>query len=107
MTENHNNILSITEDLLNANFLPTRGAFLAILSLLYLYETEIKNISTNKTTLINSYPPRLGSVTRRRHVLECLIGLGAIEIQVGLKRSEKYCVLSNGAKNVLRRHYQN
>ena len=42
MTKNHNNILLITEDLLNANFLPTRGAFLAILSLLYLYETEKK-----------------------------------------------------------------
>jgi hypothetical protein len=107
MTKNHNNILLITDDLLNANLLPTHGGFLAILFLLYLYETEQKNISTNKTTLINSAPPRLGGVTRRRHSLDCLIRLGAIETQDGLKRSERYCVLSNRAKNVLRRYYEN
>lgn len=107
MTKNHNNISLITDDLLNANLLPTHGAFLAILFLLFLFETEQKNISTNKTTLINSAPPRLGGITRRRHSLECLIRLGAIEIQDGLKRSEKYCVLSNRAKNVLRSYYEN
>lgn len=107
MPEKYNQVLLITDDLLNANLLPTHGGFLAILFLLYLFETEQKNISTNKTTLINSAPPRLGGVTRRRHSLECLIRLGAIEIQDGRKRSERYCVLSNRAKNVLRRYYEN
>ena len=107
MNRNHNKFLGLNNDLLDANLLPKNGTFLALLFLLYLFETEAKNISSNKTTLIYSVPPRLGSITRRRHSLECLIEMRAIEIQDGRKRSEKYCVLSNRAKNILRPYYEN
>lgn len=102
----HIKISNITNELLNANLLPIHGTFLGLLFLMYLYETEEKNINTNKTTLLHSAPLRLGSLTRRRHSLENLIRLAAIEIQSGKKLSERSCVLSTRAKNVLRPYYE-
>ena len=81
---------------------PSNGTTIAIIYIFSLYSAEQSAKVTNKTQLVDSVPSNLGSISRKRYVLEGMIQLGSIEQKIGRKKSEKNLELSEKVKLLIR-----
>lgn len=89
--------------LVEERLLPATGAALTLYYLFHLKHAEENNLQLNKSALINKPPSALGSLTRRRYLLELLIKRNVICVRPGIKKSEKFCELSQATRDVLAR----
>ncbi len=83
------------------NFLPSSGASLAIFFILTLHEADAQNGTQKKSAIISLAPHRLGSQTRRRHVLDFLVYAKAVVVSSGRKKSEKIVNLSQKPRAIM------
>ena len=93
--------IRLYNDLCSENFLPSSGASVALYMTLIICKSEANGILLNKSAIIDAVPSRLGSISRRRYVLDFLIHAQALHISVGHKRSEKNVRQSQRIKQIL------
>lgn len=95
--------LYLYEELASENYLPSSGTSLALYFLLTVCQAEAQGQILNKSAVLNKGPCKLGSLTRRRHVLDYLIHTQALYVCVGRKKSEKTVRPSRKVKQILDR----
>lgn len=101
MRESYHLYLVWYQKLSAEKFLPRSGAAIAMLYLLKLRACDCEEVKINKSALINGVPDELGSLSRKRYILDYLIFVGALEIGPGNKKSEKIVRLSKRAREIL------
>jgi hypothetical protein len=79
----------IYQEFCSERFLPSSGTSLALYFLFVIHQADSDGIVLNKSSVISSAPDQLGSLTRRRQVLDFLIHSNAVFLQAGRKKSEK------------------
>ena len=89
------------EELCSERFLPSAGTSLALYFILIIHQADSDGIALNKSSVISSAPDALGSLTRRRHVLDFLIHSNALCLKAGRKKSEKIVRPSQRVKQIL------
>lgn len=95
------NTTKMIESFCDAGLFTNSGTAISLCYMLNLLQAEQKDIQLNKSQLITSVPHSLGSLTRKRAVLERLIRLGALYVEVGNKKSEKLVSLKGSSKELL------
>ena len=101
MKKNRNYVIEMIESFINANMFISSGATISLCFLLSVRQAEKENVPQNKSQLISSIPCGLGSLTRKRAVLERLIYVGALCVKTGNKKSEKLVFLTDRSKALL------
>ena len=89
------------QELCSERFLPSSGTSLALYYILAIHQADSDCIVLNKSSVISLAPDQLGSLTRRRQVLDFLIHSNAACLHPGRKKSEKIVKLSPKVKQVL------
>jgi hypothetical protein len=97
-----NNVTQIMESFVQAGLFPSSGSGISLCYLVNVYKAEQDNAQLNKSVLIASIPNRLGSLTRKRAVLDKLIYGSTLSESVGKKKSEKFIHLTEKSKPLLK-----
>ena len=93
--------ISLYQEFSSENCLPSSGTSLAIYFLLFVHQADSDGIALNKSAVLSAVPSKLGSLTRRRHVLAFLIHAKALYVCAGSKKSEKIVRPSQKVKQIL------
>jgi hypothetical protein len=91
----------IYQELCSEKFLPNSGTSLALYFIFVIHQANSDMITLNKSAVISAAPHQLGSLTRRRHVLNFLIHSNAICVRPGRKKSEQIVRTSQRVKQIL------